>query len=136
MLIGEGEYNLNAMIQIKASNSFLGLNEDIRACQNEETLQKCTTRHYTNNLMKKCGCMPLSISFSEEDPLCSEKDLECAKNITTFTSSCLKPCSGFFITSFTKTDQGRKLEDVFPIFDQYNAYKKITRFPAEFSKYK
>ena len=34
-LIGEGEYNLNALKQIKVTDDFLGMDQDVRQCQNE-----------------------------------------------------------------------------------------------------
>ena len=48
-------------------------------------------------------------------------------------SNCLKPCSGFFVTSFSKSEQNRKLEELFPIFGNYNIYKKITQYPSEYT---
>ena len=48
-------------------------------------------------------------------------------------SNCLKPCSGFFVTSFSKSEQNRKLEELFPIFGNYNIYKKITQYPSGYT---
>ena len=61
MLRGEGEYNVNVMTEIEASDSYLGLDEDIRKCQNEEPLYNCTTRKYIDSILSNCGCLPLSI---------------------------------------------------------------------------
>ena len=65
-LIGEGEYNLNVLKEIVVTNSFLGLDENVRGCQNEEPLDNCTTRHYMESLSKNCGCLPISIRLSDE----------------------------------------------------------------------
>ena len=62
--IGEGKYNLNAVKEIKVTESLLGMDMEHRGCQNEEPLEECTTRHYIETLLHKCGCRPLSITAS------------------------------------------------------------------------
>jgi len=57
-LIGEGEYNLNAIKEIKVTDDFAGIDKDIRECQMDEPLHNCTTRQYINTLEEKCGCLP------------------------------------------------------------------------------
>ena len=47
-LIGQGEYNLNALKKIEVTDSYLGLDQDIRGCQNKEPLLNCTTEQYVN----------------------------------------------------------------------------------------
>ena len=59
-LIGEGEYNLNALKEIRVTSDFLGLDQDDRKCQNEEPLSNCTTRQYHHTMLKKCGCLPVN----------------------------------------------------------------------------
>ena len=65
-LIGEGEYNLNALKEIKATDSYLGLDQNTRECQNVEPLHNCATRHYLENFLQKCGCLPFSIRISKK----------------------------------------------------------------------
>ena len=60
-LIGEGLYNLNVVKEIKVSTSYLGLDEKITGCRNEEPIETCTTRKYTESLLEQCGCLPFSI---------------------------------------------------------------------------
>ena len=48
-------------------------------------------------------------------------------------TSCLPPCSGFFVTSFSKFQPERAIDDVFPEAEAYNKYKKITQSPSGFS---
>ena len=43
------------------TDSFLGLPLEAKDCQNEEDLVDCTTRHYQDNVLDNCGCLPLSI---------------------------------------------------------------------------
>ena len=61
---GEGEYNLNDLKEIKVTDSYLGLDQSVRECQNEEALEKCTTRKYLNALQGECGCLPSNIRLS------------------------------------------------------------------------
>ena len=64
LLNGEGEYNLNALIEVKVTESYLGL--DVRDCQIEESFYNCTTRQYIGDVMDKCGCLPLNIRLSNK----------------------------------------------------------------------
>ena len=41
----------------------------------------------------------------------------------------MKPCSGLIVTSFSKSELKKNLEDVLPVFGAYNRYKKITSNP-------
>ena len=68
MFIGEGrfEYNLDALTDIEVTESFLTLDQDSRECQNEETYSNCTTRHYINAVLQKCGCLPFHMRLSEK----------------------------------------------------------------------
>ena len=66
MLIGEGEYNLNVLTEIKATDSYVGLDQDVTKCQNEEPFFNCTTRNYIENIRAKCGCLPLTVQVSIE----------------------------------------------------------------------
>ena len=65
-LYGEGEYNLDGIKKIDVTESYLGLNEDIRGCQNEEAFEVCTTRLYKRALIGKCHCLPFNINENNE----------------------------------------------------------------------
>jgi len=58
---GEGDYSLNSLKEIKVTESYLGLDQDVRECQHKEPLNNCTTRHNIEFILHKCGCLPLSI---------------------------------------------------------------------------
>ena len=62
-LIGEGEYNLNALKEIIVTDSYLGLGKDDKNCQNEEPFYNCTTRKYNTTILGECGCLPLKMRF-------------------------------------------------------------------------
>ena len=65
-LVGEGEYNINDIREIKATESYLGMDQDIRECQNIEPFYNCTTRHYMDDLLRECKCLPLNIRISNQ----------------------------------------------------------------------
>ena len=65
-LIGEGIYNLNVLKEVKVTDSFLDMNQDVIACQFEQTLDNCTTKHYMDTLLDECGCIPWDIRLSEK----------------------------------------------------------------------
>ena len=65
-LVGEGEYNLNVLKQIKVTDSFLKMNEDVKGCQDKEPLHNCTTRQYVDSTIKTCGCLPLNMRINDD----------------------------------------------------------------------
>ena len=65
-LVGEFQFNLQSLKEIKFSNSFLGLDIDSRKCQNMETYNDCKTRLYMKNMTQVCGCLPLSHIMSKK----------------------------------------------------------------------
>ena len=62
VLIGEGLYNLNSLKEIQVTDSYLELDEDVRGCQTTEPYYNCTTRIHLDNIVKKCGCLPLPLA--------------------------------------------------------------------------
>ena len=65
-LIGEGEYNLNVLTEVKVTESYMGLDQDVRNCQNHEPYLNCSTTQYLENLLGKCGCLPFNIRISNK----------------------------------------------------------------------
>ena len=50
-LVGGGEYNLNVLKEIDATDSYLDLSEEVKGCQNEESFVNCTTRNFIDSLL-------------------------------------------------------------------------------------
>ena len=65
-----------------------------------------------------------------KEPLCSSMELKCVEQIHVDTSSCLNPCSGLFVTSFSKLEASRKNFMSAAKRHDYAQYKKITPHPA------
>ena len=57
-------------------------------------------------------------------------ELKCAEQIHVDTSGCLNPCSGLFVTSFSKLETSRKNFMSAAKRHDYAKYKKITPYPA------
>ena len=66
LLVGEGEYNLNALTEIKATDSYVELGRAVTNCQTEDPFYNCTTKKYIVNTLAKCGCLPLTIPNKKE----------------------------------------------------------------------
>ena len=63
--IGDGEYNLNALTSIEVTDSYLGLDQDVRKCQSDETYQTCTSRQYHDTFLGHCGCLPFYMNLDK-----------------------------------------------------------------------
>ena len=62
-LIGEGEYNLDAIKETMVTESYLGLDQDVTGCQNQESIDSCKTRRHLETLLETCGCLPFNIKL-------------------------------------------------------------------------
>ena len=69
VLIGEGMYNLDSLKEIKATDSYLGMDKDIIECQNKEPYFNCTTRQTIDTYLKSCGCLPFAMQLSTKEKL-------------------------------------------------------------------
>ena len=66
-LVGGGKFNLNSVREIMVTESYLGLDQSVKACKDEEEPQHdCTTTLYTDASLNNCGCLPLSIRNDEK----------------------------------------------------------------------
>ena len=62
-LSGTGQFNLNILKEISVTDSYLGLDLNVRGCQNDEPYDNCTTRHNIKAMRDKCGCLPFSVTI-------------------------------------------------------------------------
>ena len=65
-LIGEGEYNINILTEMQVTESYLGLEQDVRECQNQEPFFNCTTKYHLQIIQKHCGCLPFNIRLEDK----------------------------------------------------------------------
>ena len=64
-LYGEGSYNLNVVKDVKGTEYYFGLDENVRKCQHDEPYENCTTRAYETTLRDSCGCIPINMMTSQ-----------------------------------------------------------------------
>jgi len=57
---------LNAIKEIKVTDSYLRLDKDVRGCQYNEPLFNCTTRKNVETVQNACGCLPFNINLSNK----------------------------------------------------------------------
>ena len=60
-LFGEGQYNLNEVKEMKITDSYLTLEQNVRHCQNKTEYEECTTKKYHDALREQCQCLPFNI---------------------------------------------------------------------------
>ena len=66
ILHGGGEYNIEDIRDIKVTESYLGLDQSVRNCQNEEPYYNCTTQIYMDSFLGKCKCLPLNMRLKTQ----------------------------------------------------------------------
>ena len=81
MLNGDGEYNLDNLKHIRGADSFLGLDLDVRDCQNNEPFFNCTTKHYMEKYLEECGCLPINMRMKTTEEVSTYKIKEERTNI-------------------------------------------------------
>ena len=64
-LNGEGEYNLFDPKETTVTDSFLGMDENTRGCQDEKAFN-CSTQKHIDAFLDKCGCLPLNMKLSDK----------------------------------------------------------------------
>ena len=56
---------MNVVKEIRVTDSFLGLEKDIRGCQTVDSFENCTTNAFVETSLEFCGCLPFNIRQSE-----------------------------------------------------------------------
>ena len=57
-LFGEGDYSLANVKQMDGTEGFLGLADEVKKCQNRESVLECKANAYLASGKKKCNCVP------------------------------------------------------------------------------
>ena len=52
------------------------------------------------------------------------------EDLKVISTSCLPPCEGLFVTSFSKFQTEKKSDEGFPEAEAYNKYKILTQMPS------
>ena len=59
-------YNLNVLSEVTVTESFLSLKDNVKNCQERESLDDCITHNYLTSLKEICGCLPLKLGLHKE----------------------------------------------------------------------
>ena len=46
---------------MEVTEDYLGLDENVRKCQNREPFENCTTRQYLSKVESQCNCVPYAL---------------------------------------------------------------------------
>ena len=60
-MYGAGTFALTDVKQIVVTNSFLGLDRDVKNCQNEEAFEHCSSQTFLQEVSSRCHCIPYSL---------------------------------------------------------------------------
>ena len=81
MLVGEQEFALKIFKEISVTESFMGLSDNDRGCQNVEAQKNCTVQKYIA-IKSNCKCLPLHLTLNYQDSVCKgPKETKCYKQI-------------------------------------------------------
>ena len=116
----EGDYNLNVVVESRGTESFFGLESDVRGCQDEEPFLNCTTRLFIKKALENCKCLPFNIRIENQvlfkflnhqtkknyiqTKICDNEGLQCVAEQDLNSAECMKNCDGIDIVSYIKTD--------------------------------
>ena len=64
-LYGDGDYVLGNVKQMDGTEGFLSLADEVKKCQNQESILECEANAYLDRGRMKCDCVPYHLmSFS------------------------------------------------------------------------
>ena len=150
---GSGNLAITNIQEVRATQEFLGLEESVRDCQQDEEREECQEKMYLDKVQSVCGCTPLNFNdFSEDEVtlltfrfhknffvcnilqgnLCrSDEQLGCWRNISVSEVDCPDKCDGI-ILSVRHDAVKRYHEDGFrELLREYDSYKcwECSNFP-------
>ena len=71
---------MNILKQIKVTKSFHTINQEVRGCQGDDSIDDCLTSEHLKYIKEKCGCLPLVKTLLNNDSIClSKKEMDCSK---------------------------------------------------------
>ena len=55
---GEETYSLNSLKEIRVTDDFLQLGENVKNCQNKESFEDCQASQFIKKVEDECNCVP------------------------------------------------------------------------------
>ena len=66
-LLGEGNFRLGDVKEVKITEDFASLDETIKECQTETSFEDCVTQISLETLVNTCDCIPYSLKNYSND---------------------------------------------------------------------
>ena len=63
--VESGEYNIRTFKEIDVTDSYLGIDENIRGCQDKVLYDECIQNSYEEKIKNLCGCLPLPLNVNQ-----------------------------------------------------------------------
>ena len=60
---GGGQYIVTSVKEMTTTADFDILSEEVKRCQNEETIEECSNRKLMTGAAKQCGCLPGIVNY-------------------------------------------------------------------------
>ena len=60
-LLGEGNFRLGDVKEVKITKDFASLDETTKGCQTETSFEDCVTKKSLETLVNICNCMPYNL---------------------------------------------------------------------------
>ena len=148
-MYGEGNYALTAVKEVSVTESFLGLKEEDKKCQNLESLEDCSTKRYLQSLRsdqtsikehslifcRRAGCRPFSLGYDENIPVCSAAQLFSIGELEGTTEDCQVPCEGIFADVKKVPIQQHFGQSYWGLLEEYERYRNFNETGIKFINY-
>ena len=132
ILHGEGSYNLNVVKDMKVTDSFMGLSQSAKQCQNKDAYLDCKTDEYLDALVNTCECLPFGLKYFNDTKIsiCNSTQMKCAQEAKNLVSKCLIRCEGLVVTSYSH-QKSNVLDKMMNIIESYKKFKAIIDLPSK-----
>ena len=132
ILHGEGNYNLNVVKEMKVTDSFMGLPQGVKQCQNKEDYLDCKTEEYLEALVNTCMCLPFGLKYFNDSniSICNATQMACARETKNLESKCLNRCEGLVVTSYSHQNNPNVLDKKVDLIESYKKFKGIIDLPS------
>ena len=152
--IGEGNFRLADIKQMRITEDFTSLDEETRKCQTEYRIEDCITNMYLENLKSICKCLPfnlqnyssneevgglsfLFLTFNEnllfQVRLCKgREDMRCRKDVEFPVKKCLKPCEGLYFDvkkDKVEVEQAAQYDLLMSKYENYTWFQEDNSIP-------
>ena len=132
ILHGEGNYNLNVVKEMKVTDSFMGLPQGVKQCQNTKVYLDCKTEEYLQALINNCMCLPFGLKYFNDSniSICNATQMACARETKNLESKCLNRCEGLVVTSYSHQNNPNVLDKKVDLIESYKKFKGIIDLPS------